>query len=289
MSDRPLFTIVFGPTASGKSAYAYELAQKQQGNVLSFDSRHVYTYMDIVTGKDKPGKDFSQSVFGQDLVEPDQEFSIRHYYEYALPIISDHRLSQQPLILVGGSWLYAQVLINPPASLFVPQNKELREQAQSLSVEQLQDLLQQSDPQKFSTLNTSDRNNPRRLIRAIEVVQASSAAPVQNILAENEFDLMILNPDFDQVTKRIQKRVIDRVKHGALEETAFLKDKYSDWNTPAFSATGYGYLRDFLENRIPLEIATLKWSQQERDYAKRQVTWINKILSTRKAKTIQPT
>jgi len=277
MSDTPLFSIIFGTTASGKSALAYELAEQLAANVLSYDSRHVYKLMDIVTGKDKPDESFQHNLYGQDLVYPDEEFSIRHFYEYAQPIIADHRQRQQPLILVGGSWLYAQVLLQPPDSLFVPQDHTLRQELQTLTTKQLQQKLIEIDPPKFQGLNNSDQNNSRRLVRAIEVAQAPHQTKPKNLLAQKEYTLRLQTLPFAQIEKNIRQRIESRLEQGAITETEFLRQKYADWSQPAFSATGYQYLRAYLEKKITLSQVKHLWFIQERDYAKRQLTWLAQL------------
>ncbi len=278
MTLPPLFTFIFGTTASGKSALAYQLTKKWHGNVLSYDSRHVYKYMDIVPGKDKPGADFSQVLYGQDLVLPDQDFSIRHYYEYARSIITDHRQRQQPLILVGGSWLYAQVLLDPPSSLFIPQDLMLRQRLSSLDVHDLQIILRDTDQPSFERLNASDKKNPRRLVRAIEVALAASTFPKPKpLIQSDEYTLQITPYSLAKIEKNIKTRIEQRLELGALDETRFLRKSYPHWNTPAFSATGYGPLRQYLEKEISLSEAKRLWLIQERDYAKRQITWIHHL------------
>lgn len=277
MAETPLFTIIFGPTASGKSAQAYELAQKLETNVLSFDSRHIYQGMDIVTGKDRPPQDWPQKLMGVDLVTPDQDFSIRHYYEYAKPIINSYRERQKPLILVGGSWQYVDVLLRPPASLFVPIDEKWRQEANKLSTPQLQAKLKQVDESKFSALNQSDVANPRRLIRAIEVASQPEITTPQPLIQTNEYQLIAKTPSIDQISDRIINRIQERLNQGALEETEYLMNKYPDWHAPAFSATGYGPIRQYLEGQIDEESMKQAWKHQEREYAKRQLVWIKSL------------
>lgn len=321
MTTPPLFTIFFGPTASGKTDLAYRLAS-QEANILSFDSRHVYQEMNIVTGKDLSSDAYPVTaifpndtehtvyahqhvtdterfpspfplthltdhekaihwmstplLFGLDIVRPDQKFSIRHYYEYAKSIIQAHREQRKPLILVGGSWQYASVLLDPPASLFAERDEGQRKKLEALSVEELQQRVQQQNPERWNGMNASDQANPRRLIRALEFTEAT--APVASALIQpDEYTLRILNPDLEVLEQRIRARIEKRLAEGALEETKHLIQKYRDWSLPAFSSTGYGILRQHLEEGITLEEAKELWFLQERQYVKRQKTWIKKI------------
>jgi tRNA dimethylallyltransferase len=276
-SAYPRFTLIFGPTATGKSALAYSLAKETGADVLSYDSRHVYKEMNIVTGKDYPPADSPFQLYGVDLVAPDQNFSIRHYYEYALPLISEYKETNKPLILVGGSWLYAQVLLNPPRSLFVAQDKQLREKLSQLSVETLQNQLQRQDKAAWTRLNHSDRNNPRRLIRAIEVASQLTSNTPQPLILPGDFSLRLQILPLEQIEFNIRQRITQRLQSGALEETRHLLEHYPDWSYPAFSSTGYKYIRKCIEGSITKQQLIDLWYQQERAYAKRQLTWIKSL------------
>lgn len=288
----PLFTIVYGPTASGKSDHAYRLARKIGADILSFDSRHVYTGMDIVPGKDLPAKDSTHAaepftIFGMDLVPPDREFSIRHYYEYAKPIIEAHRRQHKPLILVGGSWQYVSVLLDPPASLLSPRNENQRQRWEALPLAQLQQEVLAQNPNRWETLTPSDRANPRRLLRALESATSGDAKETPPpLFFAGEYRLEILNPELPALEERIRTRIESRLAAGALEETRLLRQRYPDWSLPAFHATGYALLAEYLDGNIALEAAQQRWHLQERQYAKRQKTWIKKILASELASAL---
>lgn len=290
------FTIIFGPTASGKSAKALELARANNGNILSFDARQVYVGLDIVTGKDIPPGYTAQAwevdpsvtvyraegqpdLFGFDIVQPDEAFSIRHFYEYVQSIIQWHRENQVPLILVGGSWLYAQVLIDPPPSLFAPQDEQLRTELQEANIEELQQRLQVSAPESWNRLNDSDRNNPRRLIRAIEVAHLPTDTELPHPLIErDEYELILHELLISEVERNIETRIEQRLQQGALEETKKLMTMYPDWNSlPALSATGYKELIAHIQGKTTLDVARRLWFFAERQYAKRQFTWLKKL------------
>lgn len=277
---KPLFTIIFGPTATGKSGRAYALADTLGADVLSFDSRHVYQGMDVVTGKDRPRSNWPHRLWGIDLVKPTADFSIRHFYEYAAPILADYRQRQQPLILVGGSWQYADVLLHPPATLLIPQDLTWRQQASQLSVAELQDTLQVAAPAKWSSLNASDRANPRRLIRAIEVARQPNPISAPPLLSPTETELQLQVLPLNQISENIAQRIEARLSQGALEETRWLIENYPDWRFPAFSATGYRLIRDHIEGRLTAPQLITAWLQQEREYAKRQLTWLRALQNT---------
>lgn len=285
--------IIFGPTASGKSARAFALAREKGADILSFDSRQVYNGMAIATGQDIPegysqqadgsffAADDKPRLFGFNIIEPHQPFSVHHYSEYARPIIEKHREQEKPLLLVGGSWPYAQVLIDPPQSLHAAVDYQLRSELSKKSVAELQERLKVLDGERWNSMNTSDQQNPRRLIRAIEAAKMSTEPPTP-LLSGEEYTLMLHFLPVVQLEENIKKRIEQRLQQGVLEETRSLMVRYKDWNTPAFSATGYQYLRQHLEGKISLDEAKQLWYFQERQYAKRQLTWLKRLSSEKR-------
>lgn len=289
-------SFVFGPTSSGKTAWAHSLAAQQGGNILSADARQIYRHMDVVTGRDLPHDaivtqetlgDSTQTVwqtpsgiriYGHDIVAPNQEFSIAHWYTYVQPIVEQHAATHQPLIIVGGSWPYLSVLFDPPATLFVPPNEALRSQATTWSVAELQTRLQAAQPESWERMNTADRHNPRRLIRALEVaLDHHDTNPPTPLIDPAQVQLIVPTLPTPDLEARIALRVHERWTHGALSETEFLMRTYPDWSFPAFSSTGYTHLRDFLTGSLTEHEAQTRWIQQERQYAKRQQTWLQAL------------
>lgn len=253
--------IICGPTATGKTKLAASLAKKISGEIISADSRQVYEGMDIVTGKDRPK---GVKIYGYDLVKPDQDFSVAHFIKFAQPLISRIHLTNQLPIIVGGTGLYLNSLINPPETLIVPPDWQLRKKLEKKSVEQLQQQLKKINPLRFKQMNHSDQLNPRRLIRAIEVekFQQGPAFPSERTDL-NKFDVFWLGLTADKKTldERIETRVKQRIKAGAIREWQRLKKKYRP-DLPSMSANGYRQLPD-----------VKKWILAEQQYARRQLTW----------------
>ncbi len=282
--------IIFGPTATGKTTRALVLAREKQADILSFDSRQIYRGMAIGTGQDippsyqqdqagvwrSPTNKAAPALYGLNIINPDKAFSIRHYYDWARPIIEQHRHQQHPLVLVGGAWPYAQVLIDPPATLYQPVNQKLRQELALLDVASLQIQLKQLNPEKFTRLNDSDRHNPRRLIRAIETANQPINVPAP-LFQPDEYSLILHSVEPSQLEANLRQRIDQRLERGVLEETQRLITAYPHWNTPAFSATGYQFLCRYLNQEISLVKAKELWFQQERQYAKRQLTWLKKL------------
>ncbi|MBU1323049.1 tRNA (adenosine(37)-N6)-dimethylallyltransferase MiaA [Patescibacteria group bacterium] len=252
--------IICGPTATGKTKLAASLAKKFSGEIISADSRQVYQGMDIVTGKDRPK---GVKIHGLDLVKPDEEFSVAHFVKYAHSLINQIRFP----IIVGGTGLYLNALVNPPQTLTIPPDWQLRKKLEKKSIEQLQQQLKKINPLKFAQMNHSDQQNPRRLIRAIEVVKFPQGPAFPSKRTDlNQYDTFWLGLTADNTTlaERIEARVKQRVKAGAVKEWQGLKTKYRP-NLPSMSAIGYRQLPD-----------VTKWIQAEQQYARRQLTWFKK-------------
>ena len=183
---------IVGPTATGKTALALSLAKKFGGELISADSRQVYRGMDIGTGKDLPSnselrimnyelgirskklkigyrKRDEVPIWLVDIVEPDYVFNVGEYKHLAGEIIQDIQARKKLPIVVGGTGLYVRALLRPWDEIFIPPNAILRRKLDKLTVEELQIELKKITAEKFESMNHSDQNNPRRLIRAIEI------------------------------------------------------------------------------------------------------------------------
>src|SRR3989339_461238 len=153
--------VIVGQTATGKTKLALELAEKHNGELINFDSRQVYKYLDIITGKDLP----AEKVWLYDVVTPDQYFSSFDFVKLVSPIIKDIESREKTPILVGGTYLYLKHLLYGFNDNNIPPNFKLRKKLNDKSVKELQDILKKLSLQSFNRLNNSDVNNPRRLIR----------------------------------------------------------------------------------------------------------------------------
>ena len=270
---KPLIFIV-GQTATGKTSLAVQLSHVLPSTLLSADSRQVYKGMDIGTGKDLPSN--GTLVQLQNEVFPNEDWSVSHYVQAATPIIQHTWDEKKVPIIVGGTGMYCDALLGKYESIHIHQNPSLRKELEQLTTPQLQQKLQEIKPDRFEHMNNSDRNNPRRLIRAIEVAIEKAEPPQQTIVRERNTFWIGLNVPLETLEKRITQRVQDRFAHGMIEETTALIEKYSDWSKPAFSATGYQEVRAYIEKKISKEQCLQNWILHELQYAKRQFTWFKK-------------
>ncbi len=248
--------VICGPTATGKTQLALFLAKIFNGKLISADSRQVYKYMDIGTGKDVKG------ILGYDLVNPNEEFSISNYSRFARSKIQEIQKENKLPIIVGGSGLYIKSITDNIHTIDILPNKTLRENLKDQSAIGLMKILKTVDSTRLSLMNNSDRNNPRRLIRAIEVATDKEIAIKQN----SDYDVLFIGvgTSTNELQKRIGRRVDERVKSGFSNEVAFLK-KNNFWNGAPSVTLGYKEWPD-----------TTKWKKEEVKYAKRQMTWFRK-------------
>lgn len=267
--------VIGGATATGKTEVAARLAQEFGGELISADSRQVYKGMEVGTGKDRPK---GIKIWGYDLVNPDENFSVASWVKLAGEVIEQLRQKGRLPIVVGGTGLYLKSLFEPPASLGVKPNKKLRRELGNLGIRQLQEKLKRMAPERFRQMNWSDSHNSRRLIRAIEVGlgQVSQVAKVEQVAQEN-IAWVGLTAERRVLEDRIKQRMEKRAKQGMTAEVKRLMREYADWTLPAFSATGYREWRDYVEGKVSGEEAVDRWKRAEIQYMRRQLTWFKKM------------
>lgn len=265
---------IVGSTATGKTAKALSLAAIQPSILVSADSRQVYRTMDIVTGKDHP-QDII--IYGIDIVDPDEPCSVAVWYDAVIPHINGAWDTGKQVIVVGGTGLYVKAITQGIPTMSVPPNQPLRDKLAALTVAELQDKLKQLDEAKFTSMNHSDQNNSRRLIRAIEISSYSNKVPnlVKQSSELSEVQAEIIGLDYSDLSiqrNKIYERVLARLKLGAIVETKKLLQKY-DSSLPSMSAIGYKSIIAYIENQIDETTMINTWVNDELAYAKRQLTW----------------
>lgn len=272
--------VICGPTATGKTALAIKLAKKFNGEIISADSRQVYKGMDIGTGKDREILQKEKiKAWGLDLVEPDQKFSVSHWLKFIQPVIRDIRKRKKLPIIVGGTGFYIKGLTRGFESLGIPPDWELRRSLSNLEVKELRKRLRELDRERWRAMNKSDRNNPRRLVRAIEVklqTQKTKRPTTRQNLKIFNILTIGLKASYKTLYQRIDKRVAERVKKGILKEIQGLLKRGYSWKDPGFNTLGYKEFRDFFEKKASLEEAIQRWKYDEHAYARRQMTWFRK-------------
>ena len=222
---------ITGPTASGKSKLAVELALEFNGEINSADSRQIYKGLDISTGKvtDEEKNGIPHHLIDiADLRRPEL-FSLSEYLNLARKTITDTANRGKLPIIAGGTGLYVTALVEGYVVPEVRPNKKIRKELEKLSLEKLQDTYHAIDPEGFKKIDIS---NPRRLIRAIEVVSLTKK-PFFEQTEKNDpgFETLVLGIDlpFEKLKERISIRLFARIRDGMLEEIKRLHQKGISW------------------------------------------------------------
>lgn len=293
---------IVGPTAVGKTDFAFQAANMlgQLGSagidIISADSRQVYQGLNIISGADIPSDFEARQVatwrtlpgyfekdrirlFGLGLLAPTDDWSVSQFQNYARRVMELSQSENRISIIVGGTGLYQQHVLNDDPQLHIPPNLEVRVQAATMSVTTLQTWLGEVSQSRLTSLNDSDRNNPRRLIRAIEIGLAQNQLPpaqTRPTAFSTQSVTIGLTDSIEAIAERINQRVASRLAAGALAEVERLLAEYPNQKLPLYSATGVKPLVMLANGVISLEECEEVWSRQERQYAKRQLTWWKK-------------
>lgn len=300
--------VILGPTATGKTDLALQLAKKFDGELSSVDSRQVYVGLDIGTGK-MPGKELSGKnkelsikkqrnswevngvkIWMYDVVSPKRQYSVADYVKDANKVIDGILVKGKLPIIVGGTGLYLKALLEGLPNLAIPVDLKLRKKLEQLSKEELQKKLQETSLKRWNNLNESDRENPRRLIRAIELVisnhQGDPSTPRLRRVAQDDHarDGSVLKIGLtaprEILYQRIDERVISRVDQGMISEAINLHKSGLSFKRMRQLGLEYGVLADYLSGKIG-EIKGARgliriMQGKIHGYARRQLTWFKK-------------
>ena len=274
---------IAGPTASGKTALAVELAKELHGEVVSCDSMQVYRRMNIGTAKPTPEEMQGIPHHMLDVAEPWEDFSVSRYCELATPIVEDILSRGKTAIIAGGTGLYMDSLIRGNAFAPFPSTgvrERLEAQADAEGMEAMLAWLRSLDPDSAARLHLSDR---KRILRALEVYLETG----ETITAHNRrtqalpprFRPLWLGLDFadrGELYRRIDLRVEEMLRQGLLEEIRELLASGSPPKCTAMQAIGYKEFVDSLQRSLPVEQAVEEVKKSSRHYAKRQLTWFRR-------------
>ena len=279
--------LIAGPTASGKSALALDLAERLGGVIVNTDSMQGYAVLDVLTAR--PGKaDLSRAphfLYGH--VHPSKAYSTGAWLRDVARLIEDGTLDGRPAVFVGGTGLYFRALAEGMAEMpVVPADirERWRHDLKERGAPRLHDILMHRDADAASQLRPSDG---QRIVRALEVLEASG----RSILAwqrENGPPLIdrgsarffVIEPERAALVERIERRFDAMIESGALEEVRRLDALGLDPALPAMKAIGVRELQAVLAGSMSAEAAIERVKAATRQYAKRQATWFRHQLGT---------
>lgn len=269
---KPKLIVIGGPTASGKSDLAVETALKFKTEIISADSRQFYREMNAGTAKPDAQQLSAVKHHFIDSLSIHDYYSAGQFETDCLKKLDELFLKYPVVVMAGGSGLFIQAVIKGFSSELPKTDPSLREQLNEMSLSELQSEIKKLDPE-FAT--KVDLQNPRRLIRAIEVIRQTSK-PYSSLKKEKspergfEHLLICLDLNRNDLYRRIDKRV-DKMIDAGLEKEAESLNKFS--HLPALKTVGYSEWFMHFEGKVSREEAIRLIKQNTRRYAKRQLTW----------------
>lgn len=300
--------VILGPTAGGKTGLAVKLAQKFNGEIVSADSRQVYKGMDVGTGKDlkefsifQPKADppladnfqFSNKLKKIekkskipyhliDVVSPKTEFNLAKYQKLACKAIDNILKRGKTPILVGGSGLYLQAVVDGYKLSRAKPDKALRAKLEKKNAVQLFALLKKINHKFAGKLNESDRKNKRRLMRYIEIIHSPSAGGRQTPSAKQPplgYDFLVLGLTHSREIsqKRIYKRLIERLeKEDMTGEVERLRKEGLSWKRLESFGLEYKYVSLYLRKKLTYDEMVKKLFIAIKQFAKKQMAWFRR-------------
>jgi len=273
--------VIVGATASGKTAVSIELAKKVNGEIISADSMQVYQYMDIGTAKPNYEEQDGIRHYLLDVVMPDEHFNVAMYREHAIKAIEEILQKGKVPIIVGGTGLYINTLVNGIEFAEIPHRiddtNQLMKRYEREGIDSLYEELKQIDPDAAQII---DKNNVRRVIRALEIYKVTGKTKTQldkESIKEVKYDYRMFGIEWkrEELYERINQRVDIMLKNGLIEEVKNITENFKISNT-AIQGLGYKEVIEYLNGNLNYEEMVEKIKLETRHYAKRQLTWFRR-------------
>ncbi|MDD4803681.1 MAG: tRNA (adenosine(37)-N6)-dimethylallyltransferase MiaA [Candidatus Pacebacteria bacterium] len=280
--NKPKIIVVLGPTATGKSDLAVNIAKKlgrtkmggYNGEIISADSRQVFKGMDLGSGKITKKEMLGIPHHLLDIVKPSTFFSMAKYKELADKKIKEIISKGKTPIICGGTGYYIDSVVKNIVLPEVKLNLKYRKELEKKSTEKLFELLKKLSPERAKTI---DKNNKVRLMRALEIAKELGSVPVV-IEKPSEYDFIFIGLDTkDQILKdRIALRLIKRIKIGMIKEIQRIHDEGTTWKRLESFGLEYKNTALFLQNKITKEEMIDNLNREIWQFVKRQRTWFKR-------------
>ncbi len=268
---------ILGPTASGKTEVAVNLALKLGGEIISADSRQIYRNMDLGTGKDLEeynvkGIDVPYHLI--DIAEAGYQYNVFEFQRDFLKVYEEIRGRKSFPVMCGGSGMYLEAILKGYRLIQVPVNEERRAELQLLSLDELTEILK-----RYKSLNnTSDTENKKRAIRAIEIEEFCSAHPETDLSFPAINSLIVgVKYDRDSRRRRITERLKQRLDNGMIDEVKKLIDNGLKPDDLTYYGLEYKYLTLYITGELTYDEMFAGLNTAIHQFAKRQMTWFRKM------------
>ncbi len=289
MSDTklPKVLCIVGPTSSGKTGLGITLAKKHSGEIINADARQVYQEFSIGTGKPMGGKRICKDErcyylyediphYLMDFLPPGRPFTVAEWKEAAMTAVTGITNRTHLPIVVGGTGLYIQALVDNYQIPEVPPQPSFRDAMSKKPLEELVQMLIKLDPEAEKIV---DLKNPRRVVRALEVITFTGEPFSEQRKKQEpivEPFLIGIKHDRDVLRERFNQAVEHYIEAGWIDEIRRVKKEGVAWDAPAMTSIGYRELGEYVRGETSLEEAIQKTKEATWQYARRQMTWFKR-------------
>lgn len=283
-----MMLVIYGPTTTGKTGLAINLAKKYNGELISMDSRQVYKKLDIGTGKvsfDSKCKKYNKywvvdgvKINGFDLVNPEENFTVANFMNFVNITTQEIKNKNKIPIIVGGTGFYLNALLKGIDSIGIAKDEQLRLRLEKITRKELYNKLVILNKKKAQSMNKSDRLNPRRLIRAIEIeLSKNKQKSNQQKLLDKNFILIGLNAPNTFLYKKVDRWVDERVEKGMINETRKLIEDGINLEWLENLGLEYRWISRLVLGKLSKKEALSRLKGDIHSYVRRQKTWIKKF------------
>jgi len=266
--------VILGPTASGKTDLAIKLAKKFNGEIISADSRQIYKGMDIGTSKVTKKEMEGIPHYLLDVASPKRRVTVAQYRKLAVKAINKIFKKDKLPILCGGTGFYIQAAVD---GIIIPEVKpdwRLRKKLEKKSVKELYKILKKLDPRRAKTI---EKENPRRLIRAIEITKKIGPVPIlKKVPLPYPVLLIGIKKNKKELKGRIRKRFLKWLKQGLIKEVKNLRKIGLSWKRIKDFGIHYRVIAQYLQNKISYKEMVENSIKEIQNYTKRQMTWFKR-------------